>query len=445
MSSDTYYDFHPFQGLTQNQREWYTPEFLEPYRRLSIFRQYVPHQVDLSGVRTKKMHFNFQIDPTVNVNPIGDYQLWIDPLYMESSMAEITTERHGDKVQLGKYDDYVTYWEQNGSAGLANIIRKLLAPNMTRKLDRLARNAFYQGYYTSVAEDPAKAGDWSKIVDGDVFQLSWIDKLNLQFASLDTPGFDGTPGSMVAIVSPGALYAIKTAAGNAWTDTRKYTEAGFRTLVTGEVGQWHGTRFVPTNDAILFNAGAITKRNTVTVALNPGDGAVATWKGRKIGQGAAVHTVTLGGAAFVAGDYNVGDIVTIHTALTSAHGVVDGVDPYDGQTQHYQIAEVDVPNQKISFTEPVTAKYTTDLGGGVYAYITRGRNVHASLFIAQPGAVVAGLIQPPTFHTPVSYDDFEYMWRFSWDAWIKYQPFMSKRARVVFHAGQADFGYGVKF
>ena len=45
---------------------------------------------------------------------------------------------------------------------------------------------------------------------------------------------------------------------------------------------------------------------------------------------------------------------------------------------------------------------------------------------------------PPQTYNPVPIDDTEAVWRFSWDAYMKYQLFMSNRMLVYFYAGPID-------
>lgn len=433
MAFDTFYSSNPWDGLSKNQRDWYVPELLDVYKRTSIYRPFVPVSVDLSAQRTQTMIFNLVLDYEANINPIGNRDLWIDAMTTDSMQLTVTTERHGDKVQMHKFDDMITYWKESGSAGLANIVRSRLAPSMVRKLDTLARNAFFQTHWPSYAMDSVNNDGFEDIVVGDLFDLGWVDKLQLRMATHDLPGFSGQPGSMVAIVSPGTLYSIKNEAGTEWITYQQYTEEGRKNLFAGEVGSYRGTRFIPTNDSILHNAGTVTKQVSITSPVSAGDGAATSYKGYDIGQSGATATIQC--SDFDAGEFNVNDIVTIHAVRTSAHGVTNGVDPYDGLTFHRVVAAVDATANTISFNKPVLHDYTTDLGGSVYGYITTGIDIHCSLFIAGPGAVVAGVSQPPELHTPPPVDDFVSMYRFSWDAYLKFQPFRSEWCVPVFHAG----------
>ena len=77
----------------------------------------------------------------------------------------------------------------------------------------------------------------------------------------------------------------------------------------------------------------------------------------------------------------------------------------------------------------------TDLGGGVYAYVTKARNVHGSIFVGGPQGIVSGVALPPRFHAPPPVDDFEMVQRFSWDGYLGHQPYAPEVFEVVLSAG----------
>ena len=77
----------------------------------------------------------------------------------------------------------------------------------------------------------------------------------------------------------------------------------------------------------------------------------------------------------------------------------------------------------------------TDLGGGVYAYVTKAQNVHASIFVGGPNGIVSGVARPPRFHAPPPVDDFEMVQRFSWDGYFGHQPYAPEVFEVVLSAG----------
>jgi hypothetical protein len=64
--------------------------------------------------------------------------------------------------------------------------------------------------------------------------------------------------------------------------------------------------------------------------------------------------------------------------------------------------------------------------------------VHAAIFIWGPRTVVCGVTQPPQTYTPAPVDDTGFIYRFSWDAYLKYAPFYTNRYLVHFYAGPVD-------
>ena len=91
---------------------------------------------------------------------------------------------------------------------------------------------------------------------------------------------------------------------------------------------------------------------------------------------------------------------------------------------------------KLVFTQPIPVDwFQTDLGSGVYAYVTKARPVHAGVFLKGPRAVVSGVLQPPQTYTPDPIDDTQSIYRFSWDARLKYQYMYENRTLLYFYAG----------
>ena len=432
------YSQNPWSTLELNQRSWFVPTLLNVWRRQSIYRSYVPTSVDLNAQRTQEMVFNLVLDYEPNINPVDPRLMWFEAMYTDSMQLRVTTEHHDGRISLHKYDDMITYWQENpGPAGLRPIIERRLAPAMVKHLDKLARNAFLQSPWQNYCMDQYKqsAADLSV---SDVFSLNWIDALQLQFANMDAPGFDGTPGSFIVVTTPGTLFDIKQDTGSQFVETFKYTEMGIQKIVNGEVGMYRGARFVTTNDAYLFNTGTIHYRGKITAPLNRGDGAIENWKGYSIGQPASNRWIELD--TDIVDEVQPGDLITIHKALTTAFGITgpDGVDPYDGMTFTRIVAEVDnTPGAaKIKVDKPILWDFKEDLegGAGVYGYVTKGMHIGTSTFIAMPGAVVMGVTQPPLIHRPPTIDDAMAQYRMTWDGYVKYQQFRSELAVPVFHA-----------
>jgi hypothetical protein len=127
--------------------------------------------------------------------------------------------------------------------------------------------------------------------------------------------------------------------------------------------------------------------------------------------------------------------VTFHKTVTSAYGVADGVDFNEGTAITRRVVAVDIPNRRLVLDLPIMIDFITDLGGGVYGYVTKARHIHSSIFIGGPQGIVAGSALAPRFHTPRPIDDFESIYRFSWDAYLGYQTYAPEVFEVVFSAG----------
>ena len=119
---DTHYGDTPWEDLDQNQRTVYTPELLQSFRQTSLFYGLVTYGVNLLRERTGTMVFTQVLDPEPNIATLDNRQIWIPQLYMDSRSLEITCARYGDKIMMNKYDQMITYWKENGQAGLRSII-----------------------------------------------------------------------------------------------------------------------------------------------------------------------------------------------------------------------------------------------------------------------------------------------------------------------------------
>ena len=214
-------------------------------------------------------------------------------------------------------------------------------------------------------------------------------------------------------------------------------------LLNYEAGTYKNVRYVQTPKCVLWNCGAIIARAPVTAAITAGDGAPAPGSTKvdgvyKVGQTTAgiVNFIQLGNfTTGSTGDLSVGDIITIHKTLTSANGVTNGVDYQEGTAVNRRIVGIDAGNKRLTLDMPVLLDFETDLGGGTYAYVTKGRNIHASIFVGGPQAIVAGVQQPPRFYELDPIDDFKAIYRFSFDQYLGYQPYRPEVFEVVFSAG----------
>jgi len=435
---DTAYGDTPWEDFENNQRTVYVPELLDVYRRTSLFYGLVTYGVNLLGQRTGKMVFTQVMDPDPNIATLDNRQIWLPQIYMDSRQLEITCARYGDKIMMNKYDDMITYWKQSGSAGLRPIISQRLAPHMVQSLDLLARNAFLD---KAVLMFSGSASDFESLASSDTFDLGVCRAVHL--------GADYQPdpvtNPLIGISSPSALYTVRNNDSGEFISRLKYTDT--RRMINYEVGEYEGVRFAQHPTVTLWNCGHVLAQTTIDVSVDLGAGAPdpATTKVEgvwQVGQASATHYVTVGDTTgFQAGDqvtlhiYRAGDSSTFDSALDSKLKATNGVLFTDPTAVVREVYEV-VDGTKLSFTEPITTDdFQTDLGGGVYGYVTKGRPVHATVFLKGPRGVVAGVLQPPQTYNPAPIDDTESIYRFAWDSYMKYQQMYPRRFEVYFHAG----------
>jgi hypothetical protein len=163
--------------------------------------------------------------------------------------------------------------------------------------------------------------------------------------------------------------------------------------------RYKGVTFVENRDtARLYNCGPVTRQVGVTSPILWGDGSpdpdtTAVDNIWYVGQGSTgvthyIQCDDLGTSAFVRGDR-----VTIHTARTSAYGVTNGVNPFDGETYEAIVNSVDEATERLTLTQPMTQEYrqsftatpTSTAVGVFYAFITKGRSIHPIYVIGARG------------------------------------------------------------
>jgi hypothetical protein len=245
-------------------------------------------------------------------------------------------------------------------------------------------------------------------------------------------------GTILCLTTPGVVYDIRKTKtdDDDWVPTVKYADP--KRLLNYEVGQLNGVRYVSSPRLTLWNTGTIIAQWTITAAVTAGDGApdpetTAVDGVYKTGQKGVTHYLQLSDLASEAPA--VGDIITVHVDRTSSNGVVNGVDFNDGKLHVRRVVAVDVANDRISLDLPIMVDMATDLGAGVYGYVTKGRHVHASIFIGGPDAVVGGIGRPITVKAPPPVDDLMQVFRFSWNAYEGLNTYRPEVAEVWLSAG----------
>jgi len=434
---DLAYGSDPWSTLTTNQRAWYDPILRDVYRKLNVFGQFTNFKQNLGAVNATDMTITSLFDLHPNTNPIGLRDMWMPSSHLDSRNVKVHFSRYGGKVSYGEYDDLITYWRESSGSGSA--LRTIMSGSLGRHLvdtqDMLSRNALLQMPYQLF---PNNRANFSALVSGDIVTTPLLDQVHLGMQNRDVPGAQGpdaTVGTIVAVISPGVMYDLQQqSTPKDWISKLQYTHQDL--LFNYELGTFRNVRFVVSPKCTLFNSGTIRYQANVTSAINAGDGSPSglvdnTWT---VGQSGASHYIQLDPTTSSAAmaNYTVNEVVTIHTSRTNANGVTNGVDYADGTLHNRRIVSVDVPNCRIALDQPIMIDMTTNLGSGVYAYATVGTHVHASIFLGGSDAVVMGVGRPPRLHTPPPVDDFEGLWRFSWDSFQGYSTYNPNVCEVLF-------------
>lgn len=442
---DTYYSDNPWEVIDKNQRTWYDPDLMAIFRQRALFSPTIQFSKNLGDARATKMVMTQLLDPHPDTTALAVRQIWMPASHVDSREVEIVFSRNGGKVAYMNYDDMVTYWRQNNVAGVRRIMRSALGQHMIDVLDLLARNAYLAGALNSGYVLYQGTGtDFSGLLTTDTFKLAtgldiWLGMSYRNVASALGPA--GAAGNIICYTTPGVIYDIQKGTGSdEWIAIQEYTGTA---PLRYEVGTYKSIRFVQSPKLVLWNCGPIIAQGSVTVAIKAGDGALDPASGKvdntySVGQGGAgvVHSITVGswGTGTLA-DIAVHDMVTVHLTRTSTYGVTNGVNFQEGTAHNRRVVAKLTSPDRLVFDTPIMVDMTTDLGGGVYAYVTKGRHVHSSIFVGGPQGIVAGVAQPPRFHAPPAIDDFESVQRFSWDAYMGYQTYAPEVFEVVLSAG----------
>jgi len=443
---DTYYSSSPWGNVTTNKRTYYEAMLqAQYYLKHYVYGRFVSTQFNLAEENTDTMVLNNLIEPHANNDAISAHSLWLTSSRLDSMSRTITLADYGGKLALHKRDALVTYWKQNPDAGLERIVQTALGGMETKVLERLARNAF-MGHARKFIGDGSLSG-FDQVRSSTVLTTATIRAIHLGMAERDVAyanNPDGQQSAIFCITTPGVIDGIKAASSaGEWLDVMRY--ANPMEIVNNEQGTWKGVRFVLSNDACLYNCGTIVAQTTITAAATQGDGADDSTTGGylgvyNVGQPSGSGGVTKYITVAANTGFVVGQRVTIHKTRTSGNGVTNGVDYTEGSAEVRIIRKIS--STHISFDKPLMEDFTTDLGGGVYGYMTVARNIHTAAFIGGPGGVALGVGIPPELHTPPVVDDREAMHRFSWDATLKYAPYTPEVFEVWVGAGanRVDFG-----
>lgn len=445
------YPNNPWAGVTTKERLYYYPVLRDIYRANNVYARFATFKQNLAGYQTKTMNVTGLLDLHPDFDKVGLRDIYAPRGHFDSRSNEITFDRYAGSVAYHRYDEIITYWRTATNNGMnpgdapmgviRSIVQNKLGLHMTQVQDMLARNAFLGVPFKLYANG---ASDFSGITAEDKATTEQLDEIHLGMSYRNVPYAnteDDSIGDIFCITSPGVIFDLQQQADPAaWLTRQAYANPSI--LLRNEVGTFRNVRFVKSPQATLLNCGAITVQANITSPVTAGDGSpdpnsTLVDETFKVGQPGATHYVQLD-AATSAGDmalFHVNDIVSLHVQRTNDFGVTNGVDYRDGKMSNRRIVAVDATNKRLAFQIPVMIDMNTDLGGGVYGYVTKGLHIHSMVFIGGSDGIVMGVGQPPQLHFPRPVDDFDSIWRFSWDSYQGYVNYNPDVLEVLFVGG----------
>lgn len=459
---EVYYDQNPIAVWDRNRWTMYDPAINVAFRTSSLLTPMV-NWVPLES-------FGGSNAPTVvtgrealpghsNHNTIDVRAKYINAAYMDSRERRITAPNHyGGKVQLNEYDSLINMWRNGGAQGFIDgILRQHLANDIVTQHEKIARDMILnytntKSYAGGAANFSGMSANSSYLFDPGVLRDM---KLRLSYRSMFSLQQYGTyaqplPGMNEGLIltTPGVFHSIWDNLNHEYIQRLNILQD--KNILNGSILSYEGFTFMESHSLTLWNAGVITKQVAVTSPITAGDGAPdpdsttvdSTWY---IGQSSNqithyVQCSDLGTSQFAAGD-----IVTLHTARTDTWGITDGVDITDGETMTLEVLSVDEANERLTFRSPVMADFISGFGyttlagsssvGTAYAYITKAMHVHPMYVFGARGGSVFAIRRPVELHMPPAVDDFESVWRFSWDEYGGPNRWNGDLAEIHFVAG----------
>lgn len=174
----------------------------------------------------------------------------VDTQQIQDFQVQMSVKEYGNAVGTTEKLDLLSY-----HGPISNIVRQLLAPQMARSIDRIARNAAWAG-------SPKKyAGGRTSRANLTASDVATIDLVKQSAHALRMNKVrPAGGGGYMAVVHPSTLYDLRE--DPLWEDASKYSRP--ENIASGEVGRLYGVRFIEADDARLPNAGAQSAQTTLT-------------------------------------------------------------------------------------------------------------------------------------------------------------------------------------
>lgn len=403
------------------QRNWYEAALLETLRTKSILVPFTVLKEDFTARNSGQITYSEVFDMEPQWNSINETDIWFKGGSLDSRSINIDLAMYHNILKFSDYTSVVTYIRNGDIRGL---VKEKIGINMSETMDILARNAFL-----SHPNKTYGGGRASRVAltSSDLFDPDLAELIRTHLEENNIPGVvtteDGQGEVIVCVTTPRVIHDIRTAAGSGWLETQQYV--GTQRKFTSEVGMWGGVRFIKTNRMVLRNHGVVAQQTTLTAPTVPGQGAAATVDSvYHPGQTGSTRTIPVTSSS----GFTVGMIVTIHSQSAGSGAGYAPVET-DGTQETRRV--VAVGSGTLSFDKPLLKDHASG------DFVTKGLDVHGSLFLGGPG-VVYGVAERPTPILPPKMDDAMMINRVGWRAYCKMQLFRPEYFEVVETAGTTD-------
>jgi len=446
MAQISFYDLNPVQVIDQNHWTVHMPEVALKFQQTATYTPLLDWSSEIQSLNTTDFIQTDMFQPDIRPKEISMTANYVSTASMPDTRSrKWSVKRYADKVMLHESSNLFNQWSLSGQKDWRPLLRTVLGETVVGSTEWMARKSFFQlpkaywRYANSKTSWGALGGS------SDTFDIGEVNYWNLALGNTGSPVIPGdVASSKIVYLAPGAHYdfmaKLPAASGNEtalWRDANIY-HGGM--ALRNEIGSYKGVRFfTPPNDIfgqnpnVLYNAGAITKQYGVVLPIKTGDGSPdpettpvdSVWY---VGQKGVTHFIKL--ENFAGGDFEINDLVTIHTKVLKSteaatyQGVENGVDPFDEMTVTRRVVAIDETNNTLSFDRPFSFDFTTPFTGQsvtgatpgtFYAYVTKAKHVGFSIVLGSRGGIKANVMRPLKFYNPKPVDDFDSVWRFTFD------------------------------
>ncbi len=409
-------------SLPAAQRTYYEAILQDTLRTKSIMVPFCAVKEDFAAKATGLINYSEVFDTEPNWNPLSEQDVWLRGAHLDTRSQTISLEIHGDTLKFSDYAEIVQYLN---SGNLAGLMRNKIAQNQIDMLDVLARNAFLTHPNKQYAG--GLRANREAILATDLFDPDFTELARTHLEEAEVPGVvavqDSDVQTIVCATTPRVIHDIRTAAGSNWLEVNQY--AGSTRKFSGEAGTWNGVRFIRTNRLMLRNHGAVVDQTTLTAATVPGQGAAATVDViYSVGQAGSTRTIPVADVTGLV----VGDYVTIHS---QAAGEGAGHPPVESDGTQETRRIVAIGAGTLSFDRPLLKPHASG------DFVTKGVNIHSSIFMGGP-AVVYAVGERPTPVLPPKFDDLMMVNRIGWRGFLKFQMFRPEYIEVHETSGSVN-------